>query len=214
MTQAADQIRDERRHWAAPGGMHDKLVRFLAVALPGAIGVVAAVMILAPLSPRGEVSFLLDRNKVETVNERLRVLNAAYRGEDDKGRSFILTAGSAVQETARVPLVSMSGLVARIDLSEGPAELTTPDATYDYSAEVVRATGPINFVAADGYRLSTSAVAIDLNTRRVTGSGGVSGAVPAGTFSADRIVADLGERTVTLDGHARLRMEPGKLRMP
>jgi len=214
MTQAADQIRDERRHWAAPGGAHDKLVRFLAVALPGAIGVVAAVMILAPLSPRGEISFLLDRNKVETVNERLRVANAAYRGEDDKGRAFLLTAGSAVQETARVPLVTMNQLVAKIDLADGPAELTTPDAVYDYSAEVVRATGPINFLAADGYRMTTSAVSIDLNTRRVIGSGGVNGAVPAGTFSADRIVADLGERTVTLDGNARLRMAPGQLRMP
>ena len=40
------------------------------------------------------------------------------------------------------------------------------------------------------------------------------GAVPTGTFSADRIVADLGERTVTLEGNARLRMTPGKLRMP
>jgi lipopolysaccharide export system protein LptC len=214
MTQAADQIRDVRRLWAAPGGSHDKLIRALAVILPGAIGVVAAVMILAPLKPRGEISFLLDRNKVETVNERLRVSNAAYRGEDNKGRPFVLTAGSAVQASARVPVVELNNLVAKIELADGPAELTTPDGTYDYSAQTVRATGPISFLAADGYRLTTSALSIDLNARRVLGAGGVSGAVPAGTFSADRIVADLDTRTVTLDGHARLRMQPGKLRMP
>ena len=214
MTQAADQIRDVRRHWAAPGGSHDKLIHALAVVLPGAIGVVAAVMILAPLKPRGEISFLLDRNKVETVNERLRVSNAAYRGEDNKGRPFLLTAGSAVQASAQVPVVELSKLVARIELADGPAELTTPDGTYDYSAQTVHATGPISFLAADGYRLTTSALSIDLNARKVLGAGGVSGAVPAGTFSADRIVADLDTRTVTLDGHARLRMQPGKLRMP
>ncbi len=49
---------------------------------------------------------------------------------------------------------------------------------------------------------------------RVTGAGGVTGAIPAGTFSANRIVADLGERTVALEGNARLLMAPGKLRMP
>ncbi len=214
MTQAADLQRSKRRLWAAPGGAHDKLIRTLAVILPGAIGAVAAVMILAPLSPRGEISFLLDRNKVDTVNERLRVTQASYRGEDNRGRPFVLTAGSAVQASASVPVVELSQLVAKIELTEGPAEISTPDGAYDYSAELVRATGPINFSAADGYRMTTSALSIDLNTRRVIGAGGVTGAVPAGTFSADRIVADLNERSVTLDGHARLTMQPGKLRMP
>jgi lipopolysaccharide export system protein LptC len=46
------------------------------------------------------------------------------------------------------------------------------------------------------------------------GDEGVSGEVPAGTFSADTIRADLGARTLTLDGNARLTMIPGKLRMP
>lgn len=214
MTQAADRQRDQRQHWAAPGGSHDKLIRALAVLLPGAVGAVAAVMILAPLSPRGEISFLLDRNKVDIVNERLRVTNAAYHGEDNRGRPFVLTAGSAVQASASIPVVALSQLVARIELADGPAELVTPDGAYDYAAKQVHATGPVTFTAADGYRLSTSAITIDLKTRRVFGAGGVSGAVPAGTFSAERIVADLGERTVTLDGHARLQMRPGQLRMP
>jgi lipopolysaccharide export system protein LptC len=57
-------------------------------------------------------------------------------------------------------------------------------------------------------------VSIDLKGRTLVGSGGVTGAVPAGTFSAQRIFANLTERTVTLDGSARLQMQPGKFRMP
>ena len=72
----------------------------------------------------------------------------------------------------------------------------------------------MRFAAADGYRMTTSHVSIDLNKRLVLGSGGVDGAVPAGTFSAERLVADLGERTVALEGHARLNMTPGQLRIP
>ena len=71
-----------------------------------------------------------------------------------------------------------------------------------------------NFTAADGYSMVTQNVAINLKTRRVAGAGGVSGTVPAGTFTADKIIGDLGERTVTLEGNARLRMTPGKMRMP
>ena len=57
-------------------------------------------------------------------------------------------------------------------------------------------------------------VSIDLENKALIGEGTVEGEIPAGTFRANRIVADLGERTITLDGQARLRMTPGKLRMP
>jgi lipopolysaccharide export system protein LptC len=214
MTVQADIIRDRRRHFAAPGGSHDRLIRFLATALPGAVGVIAAVMILTPLSPRGEISFLLDRNKVAVTRERLRVADAMYRGEDDKGRAFSVSAGSAVQVSGAEPIVRMDQLVARIFLADGPAELAASGGIYDFHAERVTANGPVIFTAADGYRMTTSSVAINLKTRVVTGDGGVIGAIPAGTFSANRIIADLGERSITLDGNARLQMVPGKLRMP
>ena len=57
-------------------------------------------------------------------------------------------------------------------------------------------------------------VRVNLPEKTLVGSGGVSGAVPAGTFSANTLRADLDARTVSLNGNARLRMVPGKLRMP
>lgn len=214
MTEAADLIRDKRRHWAAPGGSHDRLVRALARWLPGLVGVIAAVMLLSPLAPRGEISFLLDRSKVAMTSDRIRVSDAMYRGEDSEGRPFTVTAGSAVQSRANEPLVRMERLVARILMADGPAELSAASGEYNFDTEKVAVNGPVQFTAADGYRMATSNVEIDLKARRAVGSGGVSGAIPAGTFSAERIFADFGERVVTLDGNARLHMAPGKLRMP
>ncbi|MFA7585202.1 MAG: LPS export ABC transporter periplasmic protein LptC [Novosphingobium sp.] len=213
MTEAAETIRDRRRHWARPGGAHDRLVRILATWLPAGIGVLAAVMILSPLTPRGEISFLLDRNKVAVTRERLRVDDATYRGVDGENRPFSVTAGSAVQRTARDPIVEMHGLEASILLKDGPARLTARDGTYNFDRELVRVPGEVDFTAGDGYRMIARNVTINLKTRHVTGDGGVDGAIPSGTFSARRISADLGERTIALEGNARLRMEPGKLRM-
>src|SRR5687768_9715381 len=105
MTLEADIKRDRRRAFAAPGGSFDRVVRWLAVGLPALVGVVAALMIITPLSPRGEVSFILDRNKVEIAEDRLRVDNAVYRGEDNRGRPFSLSAGQAVQRTVTEPIV-------------------------------------------------------------------------------------------------------------
>jgi lipopolysaccharide export system protein LptC len=214
LTEAADRIRDQRRIWATPGGSHDRMVRRLARWLPGAVGVVAAAMIIGPLFPKGEISFLLDRNKVAMTAERVRVSDAMYRGADDEGRPFTVTAGSAVQVSARDPIVTMRDLAARIRLADGPASLTAVAGTYDYDAETVNVTGPVEFAAADGYRITMSNVSIDLARRLAIGTGGVSGAIPAGTFSANRIVADLGERSIALEGNARLHMAPGQLRMP
>ncbi|MXP40370.1 LPS export ABC transporter periplasmic protein LptC [Altererythrobacter soli] len=214
MTVQADQIRDRRRAFAAPGGSLDRMVRWLAVGLPAAVGVIAALMIVTPLSPRGEVSFLLDRNKVSVAEDRLRVDNAVYRGADAKGRPFSVSAGEAVQRTVTEPVVRMRDLIARILLSEGPAVLTADVGRYNYNTERVVVDSQVRLTAADGYRMTASGVAVDLKDKALVGSGGVEGAIPAGTFSANSLRADLDARTVTLDGNARLRMTPGKLQMP
>src|SRR6478736_2637028 len=158
MSQQADQIRDRRRAFAAPGGPLDRAVRVLAVALPALVGAVFAAMLIAPLSPRGEVSFILDRNKVAISNDRLRVDSAMYRGEDNRGRPFSLSAGEALQVSATDPVVQLRQLTARMLFPEGPAVLSAPTGSYDIMARKVAVDGSLNFVAADGYRLTASGV--------------------------------------------------------
>ena len=213
-TQEAKQLRSRRQRFAQPGGSHDKLVRFLARALPMAVGVVAALMVITPLSPRGEISFLLYRNEVALITERLRVDNALYRGQDEQGRPFSLTAGEAVQKSSVEGIVRMDDLVARLLMKEGPARVEAPGGQYDINEEVVAVNGTMRMEAADGYSMRASGVSLDLKDKTLEGAGGVEGAIPAGTFRANRLDADLDERRITLTGNARLRMEPGKLRMP
>ena len=213
-TAEAQQLRSRRQRFAQPGGSHDRLVRFLARALPMAVGVIAALMIITPLSPRGEISFLLDRNEVALITERLRVDNALYRGQDAQGRPFSLTAGEAVQKSSVEGIVRMDDLVARMLMTEGPARVEAEGGQYDINEEVVAVNGTMRMEAADGYSMRASGVSLDLRDKTLEGAGGVEGAVPAGTFRANRLDADLDQRTITLSGNARLRMEPGKLRMP
>lgn len=214
MTVEADIKRNRRQAFAVPGSPLDRMVRLLAVGLPALVGVIAALMIITPLSPRGEVSFILDRNKVAVAEDRLRVDNAVYRGLDDQGRPFSLSAGEAVQRSASVPVVRMRDLVARILLSQGPAVLQADAGRYDFDAETVTVDSQVTFTAADGYRMTARGVSINLKDKTLVGSNGVEGAIPAGTFSADAMRADLSERTFALVGNARLRMVPGRLQLP
>ncbi|AKQ40978.2 hypothetical protein CP97_01305 [Aurantiacibacter atlanticus] len=207
-------MRTKRQAFAAPGGALDRIVRAMAIGLPALVGVIAAMMLITPLSPRGELSFLLDRNKVAIAEDRLRVDDAMYRGQDQQGRPFSLMAGEAVQRSASVPQVELERLVARIVLPEGPAVLSANVGSYEINDQQVIVPGLVEFTAADGYQMSARNVTMDLANRTVLGQGRVVGVVPAGTFEANSMRADLAERTVLLDGEARLVMVPGKLRLP
>lgn len=209
MTERADQMRDRRQLFAAPGSRHDRLVRVLGLVLPSAIGVLVAFLALAPLLRNTEVSFLLDKNQVEIARERMRVTEALYRGQDSEGRPFSLKAGSAVQQSSRTPIVQLKDLAARILLAEGPGVLEAGQGNYNMDSEQVSIVGPVQFSSANGYRMVTRDVDIDLPKRQMVSRGEVTGRVPTGTFRADRLKADLTERTVTLEGRARLRMTQG-----
>ncbi|HEY9554151.1 LPS export ABC transporter periplasmic protein LptC [Allosphingosinicella sp.] len=212
MSELADRERLRKQHWAAPGGSHDNVVRLLKLALPVLIGVLMAYLALAPLSKNQEISFILDKNKVAVAKERMRVEAARYRGQDDKGRPFTITAESAVQATSRDPIVDVLGMMARLGLESGPATIRADQGRYNLETETVTVTGPVLFTAADGYRIQTRDVAVDLDTRTMESDGGVEGRLPLGRFSANRMSADLEGRTVTLTGNARLHIVQGGLR--
>ncbi|KQS03292.1 LPS export ABC transporter periplasmic protein LptC [Sphingomonas sp. Leaf357] len=210
MSDIAARTRSERQVWAAPGSSHDRLVRLSSIVLPVAIGVLAAFLVMAPLTMRGDVSFLLDKNKVEVAKERLLIQKALYRGEDGKGQPFALTAGNATQKSSSEPIVKLSELSAAIRLPDGPASLIANQGRYNMTTEQVMMDGPVLFRAANGYRLDTQNSIVDLKTRKLQSGGAVTGTVPQGRFSANAMKADLETHIVTLDGNARLRIVPGR----
>lgn len=211
MSDAAREIRSTRQRWAAPGGSHDRTVGVLRVVLPVLIGVLAAFVVVLPLYSGGDVSFLLDKNKVEVAKERLRVQAATYRGDDDKGQPFALSAGSAVQRRASEP-VELNRLAARIALSDGPAQIVAGRGHFDMNSQQVTVDGPIRVDAAGGYRLDTRDATIDLKRGRLQSGGAVTGTVPQGSFSGNRLDADLDNHIVRLDGNARLQIVPRRTR--
>lgn len=209
MSERAELDRTMRRMWAASGSSHDRVVRILRYGLPLVIGVVGAVLVFSPFTQRSEVSFLLAKDKVAVAKERMRVTRAEYRGQDAKGQPFALIAGSAVQKSSAEPIVRMTGLSGAIKLQDGPATIAAADGQYDMDSEKVLVPGTVQVRSANGYRIDASNVAIDLKNRSLVGDGGVGGALNIGSFSANRLDADLDQRVVRLSGNAHLRINQG-----
>ncbi|HZG09735.1 MAG TPA: LPS export ABC transporter periplasmic protein LptC [Allosphingosinicella sp.] len=188
------------------------MIRILKVLLPAGVGVLLAYLFLSPLGKNREISFLLDKNKVDVAQERLKVETAQYRGQDNKGRPFVIDAKRALQPSSADPVVQIEGMAARIELSDGPAAFEAQNGRYNLETQKVDVLGPILFSAADGYRLETRDVAVDLNSHSVTSGEGVEGQMPLGRFTARQMTVDLPSRTVVLSGRARLHIVQGGLR--
>ena len=212
MSEAATRERAFKQHWAIPGSRHDRLIRFAKIALPSAVGVLVAFLALAPLDREGDVSFILDKNKVANSPERMRVEEARYVGEDNDGQKFQIVAQRALQQTSDVPIVDIWGMMAQLGLRQGPLSITADKARYDLDAQRVQVQGPVRVAGPDGYQLATRDVLVDLKNRNLTSDGGVSGRMALGEFQAGRLRADLGERTVVLDQGARLKIVQGGVR--
>ena len=212
MSEAADRDQQRKRGWASPGGSHDRVIRILKLALPALIGVVLAFLAFSPLEDKQEVSFLLDKNKVDTAEERLKVTSAQYRGQDNDGRPFLLSARSALQPTSSTQVVDINDMSAQIQLDSGPARLRADRARYNMENDQVNVVGPLLLLASDGYRMQTHDVNIDMRARTLQSRGAVQGQMPLGRFSADQLQANMGNRTVVLNGRARLHIVQGGIR--
>ena len=200
--EASIRERVVKQRWAAPGSGHDRIVRWTKIALPSAVGVLLALLMLAPL----------DKKKVDSAPERMRVEAARYTGTDDKGQRFTMVANRAIQPTSDTPVVDIQGMFARLNLARGPMLIAADKGRYNIDTQHVAIDGPVKVAGLDGFRLNTSDVTVDLKQREVVSRGPAAGAMRLGQFRANRIRADLGERTVVLDGGARLKIVQGAVR--
>lgn len=212
MSEAALRERVAKQRWAVPGSAHDRLVRWTKIVLPSAVGVLIAVLAVAPLDKNEDVSFILDKKKVENAPERMRVEEARYTGTDNRGQRFEITAQNAIQRSSETPIVDIQGLFARLGLAQGPVSMAANQGQYNLDTQTVAIQGPVRVVGPDGYRLATRDVTVNLKSRQLASAGPVAGQMRLGTFQAGQLKADLGERKVVLDGGARLKIVQGAVR--
>jgi lipopolysaccharide export system protein LptC len=209
----ADMAASRRKQiWAIPGSAHDRLVRWSKVLLPAAVGILIAILALAPLGKKGDVSFILDKKKVENAHERMRVEEARYTGVDDKGQKFLIVANNAIQPSSDVPIVNINGMFAQLEQQPTPLQLGANKGRYNLDTQKILIDGPVRVTGGDGYQLATRDVTVDMKQRQMQSAGPVSGAMRLGQFQAAQMKADLNTRTVVLDGGARLKIVQGAVR--
>ena len=212
MSEAAARKSAVKRHWAEPGSRHDRLIKLAKLGLPLLGVVLLALLVIPPFDKRGDVSFILDKKGVDKATERMRIESARYSGEDAKGNKFTISAERAIQQRSDIPIVMIEGMMANLGLAQGPLVINASRGQYDLDNQMVQIDGPVRVAGADGYRLETSNVRVDMKQHRLQSRGRVTGAMKLGTFEAGQMQADLGTRIVVLDNGVRLKIVQGAVR--
>jgi lipopolysaccharide export system protein LptC len=203
MLARADRQRTRSQRWAAPGGSHDFIVRALKVILPSIIGGLLALMAFSPFTNQRELSFILAKDKIDKAEDRMRVSEAIYRGEDNQGRPFFLRAGSAVQKSAAIPRLGMSDLVGQITTKDGIASIKAGQSVYDLAAETVQVPGALSFDSGTGYQLIATNTLLSLNTRKLK-SDEINAVLPLdgrnASVKANNALFDYDQQTINVPG--------------
>lgn len=199
----------QRQRAALPGSRHDTVMALLKWLLPALALAVLATIVIWPLTKVSEFSFLLAKDKVAMAAERLRIDNAVYRGETEKGEAFVISARGAVQRSSAVAIVELTALQATLAMVEGPAKVMAPSGRYFIETDRLQVAGPVRLDSAAGYTLDSATIDIDLNTREVTSAQPLTGTLPIGSFRAGNFKGDIQGRKLVLDGGTHLRIRQG-----
>ena len=151
MSEAAIRTRDVKRHWAEPGGRHDRVVKLAKFGLPVVVLGLVAILVISPFDQRDDVSFILDKNGVDKATERMRIEQARYAGEDNKGNKFVITANRAIQQSSDVPVVAIEGMKAELGLSQGPLLIVANAAITTSTTRWWQIDGQVRVTGGDGY---------------------------------------------------------------
>ncbi|TAJ71478.1 MAG: hypothetical protein EPO51_14440 [Phenylobacterium sp.] len=198
----ADPRRADFERWRR----RSRLVRTLRVALPAAIALIFAGL----LGSVAWSTFNAQPRSARAGDEPIRLTNPRFIGRDDKGRSFVLTADSAIRDRLDYQRVILKKPALVLD-EKGPDEMRINGADgifHEQSGKLELSNGVR--MADSKNAFDTAASLFDTKTGEVVGSGPIQGAGGLGEIRADSYgVYGKGDRMV-FKGGVRTRLETKK----
>jgi lipopolysaccharide export system protein LptC len=183
-----------------------RVIRILRLVLPAVIALIFAGLV-------GSVAwstFNAQPRAARAGDEPIRLVNPRFIGRDDKGRSFVLTADSAIRDRLDYQRVILKKPALVLD-EKGPDEMRINGADgifHEQSGKLELSNGVR--MADSKNAFDTAASLFDTKTGEVVGSGPIQGAGGLGEIRAESYgVYGKGERMI-FKGGVRTRLEQKK----
>ncbi|MEK9971220.1 MAG: LPS export ABC transporter periplasmic protein LptC [Ferrovibrio sp.] len=177
-------------------------VRFMKFILPLiALGTVVTVIAWPQIAKR-KMSIPLIFSDVETANAALVMNNPRYRGTDNSGQPYVVTADRAIQDPQDDKLVTLDRVQADVTMTSGEWwSLTADTGLYNGTAHLLDLYGNINVYGDRGNEMHGTTAEVNLQTKVISSDDKVWGHAAFGSIRANGLrVYDRGRVIVFING--------------
>jgi len=176
---------------------HSRFVRFLRIAIPAGIVVVASVLVVATFfNPfRLIAAFPIDPGKVSLSGTKIVMELPRLNGFTKDARPYELTARAAAQDLTKPELLELKDITARLELQDGQhVDINSINGLYDTKAEMLKLDDHIVLLSSTGYEGHLSEATVNVNTGHIVSESPVEVKLPNGWLNANRLeVLDNGD---------------------
>jgi lipopolysaccharide export system protein LptC len=169
---------------------HSRHVRFLRIAIPASIVVVAAVIVVATFFQpfRLIAAFPIDPGKVSLSGTRIVMELPRLTGFTSDARPYELTARAAAHDLTRPELLELKDISAHVELKGGEhVELKSVNGLYDTKAEMLKLNDHIVMTSSTGYEGRLSEATVNVNTGNIVSESPVEVKLINGWLNASKL---------------------------
>ena len=191
----------------ATAARESRRVRRLRFLLPTLGALLFALVIVATVITRISISLSIGDLKITT--DGLAMDAPHLSGSDGKGRTYMVSATSAVQDLTDTRIIRLKGIDASVIQTDGSqAHLLADTGVYNSAAQTLVLTENIRLANSDGSGGLLSRAEIDLNTGLLTSDSPVAFSSRLGKINADTMGVEKKAGTVTFSGGVRMTVDP------
>jgi lipopolysaccharide export system protein LptC len=188
---------------------YSRFVALMKRALPGAAGVLIAIVLIYALLPRQSDKLSFAYGQLGHIQGDLTMSKPRLNGTDQKGNPFVVTADTATQIGRSMHRAKLKNVEADLALDKGRwLNANAADGLVDMDKGSLALGGGISVFTDDGYEMHTARADIDLRKGNIHGPVPVNGQGPSGTFRADTFDASRGDNQLQLHGNVRMLISP------
>lgn len=197
----------DRARLFAVAARESRRVRRLRLMLPALGALLCAIVIVATVITRISISLSIGDLKITT--EGLAMDAPHLSGSDGKGRTYTVSAESAVQDLNDTRVIRLKGIEASVTQADGSrARLLADTGVYDSAAQTVVLKENIRLSNSDGSGGALERAEINLGTGSLTSDSPVAFSSRLGEISAEKMGVEKKAGTVTFSGGVRMTVDP------
>jgi len=192
---------------------HSRFVRFLRLAIPAGILIVAAIIVAATFfNPfRLIAAFPIDPGKVSLSGTKIVMELPRLNGFTSDSRPYELTARAAAQDITKPDILELKDINALVELKDGQhVTVKSINGIYDTKGELLKLNDHIVLTTSSGYEGYLSEATVNVTTGHIVSEHPVEVKLLNGWLNSNRLEVMENGDLIRFGGGVELNLTPDK----